>query len=683
MAGGHLAPDVREGLNLVADRAISVLRRVQRGATNTSPVSLFGAVDVLLWTLSYGLSFLIRFDGTIPREYLAAMPFVLMLFIPVKLVWHMGFRLYRVTWDLVGLMEVVAAWKASTCAMLTLAGALFLLQEIWAVGTFPRSVFIFDYVLSGCFIAISRLGQRLLNEVFFLRLRKAGGTRVLLVGAGAAGQLIVRSMRNARQVEYQPVAFIDDDPAKRGRYVHGLKVLGGKEAIPVAVRKYGVEEVLITIVSTGAAQVRDVIRYAREAGIKRVRVLPSINELLAGGVTVKDLREVHVEDLLGREPLHLDGRRVNALLKGQTVLVTGASGSIGGELVRQLARSEAGHLVLLDMDETGLFHLESEIRDQCPARQVHTLIADIRDAEKMHRVFTAWRPSVVYHAAAYKHVPLMETHPDEAVRTNIIGTLIVAEAALAVETETFVLISTDKAAHATSVMGATKRVAELLMKALNARGGTRFIAVRFGNVLGSRGSVIPVMQEQIRRGGPVTITHPEMTRYFMSTREAVALVLQASAAGESHDIFMLDMGQPIKIVDLATELIRLSGLDPDRDIPIVFTGIRPGERLHEALSTPDEILERTALPGVFAVRAPEQSDEVMLRLAIRELDRMSQAMDLTGVRHMLQQLVVAPERLVAAPGRLPSWAAGARTPSSPLAIPAAIQRAADVPVTGG
>jgi FlaA1/EpsC-like NDP-sugar epimerase len=656
--------------------AAGILRWVRRGAILGGPGAVFGIVDVLLWTLSYGLAFLIRFDGTAAHQYLPAMPQVLMLFLPVKLAWNMCFRLYRLTWEIVGLIEIVAVWKAATCALLTLAGSLFLLQEIWAFGTFPRSVLVLDYLLSTGFVAISRLARRLLDEGLILRRRKTSGTRVLLVGAGTAGELIARSMLNGKQAEYQPVGFIDDDAAKHGRYIYGLKVLGGREAIPAAVRRLDVEEVVISIVSASAGQVRDVIQFAREAGIKRVRVLPSINELLAGDVTVKDLREVNVEDLLGREPVRLDTRPVNDFLKGQTVLVTGAGGSIGGELARQLARSEAGQLLLLDVNETALFDLHNEIGDPRAAPQVHTVIADVRDAEKMHRVFAMWRPTIVYHAAAYKHVPLMEAHPDEAVRTNILGTLAVAEAGLGAGMQTFVLISSDKAVHATSVMGATKRVAEILMKALNARGETRFIAVRFGNVLGSRGSVIPIMQEQIRRGGPVTITHPEMTRYFMSTREAVALVLQASAAPTPHDIFMLDMGKPIRIFDLARELIRLSGLEPDKDIPIVFTGIRPGERLHEALSTPEEHLERTLLPGVFAVGSNGQLEEVMVRLAIRELDRMSRAMDFPGVRRMLGQLVAARERIFLRD-------TGPQPAPATLTVPASPPRMGDVPVIGG
>jgi len=623
-------------------------KRVTRTLMNGA--LFFAAGDAVLWAVSCCLAFLIRFDGAIPPKYVATLPLVLILFIPVKLAWHALFRLYRVAWDLVGLIEIVGVWKASTAAFLTLAGALFLLQDIPAFGTLPRGVLVLDYLLGTTLVAISRLGQRLLDEFLHARSRKTNGTRVLLVGAGAAGERILRSMVNEKHMQYRPVGFIDDDVSKHGTYVHGLKVLGGREAVPDAVRKLGVEEMVITIASAGAGPIRDIMRYAREAGVRRVRVLPSINELLAGKVSVQDLRDVNVEDLLGRKQARLDGSRVNTFLAGRTVLVTGAGGSIGSELARQLARSDAGRLLLLDTNETAIFELAGELPEQRPVGHVHPIIADVRDAEKMQRLFALWRPDVVYHAAAYKHVPLMEDHPDEAVRTNISGTLAVAEAALAHKTHTFVLISSDKAINPRGVMGGTKRAAELLMKALNRRQATRFIAVRFGNVIGSRGSVIPVLQEQIRRGGPVTITHPEMTRYFMSTREAVTLVLQASAIQAAHDIFMLDMGQPIRIMQLAEDLIRLSGLEPDKDIPIVFTGIRPGEKLHEILETTEEPLEPTELPGVFAVRNNGHVDEFSLRLALRELDGLSRAADASGVKSLLQRLI--------ARDQLPLWFGG-------------------------
>jgi len=590
------------------------------------------------------VAFLIRFEGAIPDEYRAVLPLALSVIIPIKLIWFAVFRLYQVTWPLVSITEVIQLAKASTLATLTLAGGFLLLREIPAFGAFPRSVLILDYMIGTALVALFRLSQRLHSEFTNGHQGQRNGARVLVVGAGAGGERVVRSMVKGGVGARHPVGFIDDDRVKHGAYVHGLKVLGGRAAISDVVRRLRVDEVIIAMPSAPAAAVRDIVRHTRQAGIKRIKVLPSLNELFASKVMVHGLRDVDLEDLLGREVVRPDPGRVTAFLVGRTILVTGAGGSIGAELVRQLTHSEAARLILVDHSESALFELESGLASDRPTPELHTLIADVRDADKMHRVFAAWKPNVVYHAAAYKHVPLMEVNVDEAVRTNIFGTLTMAEAALSSGTQTFVLISTDKAVSPSSVMGATKRVAELLLKALSARGATRFMAVRFGNVIGSRGSVIPLMREQIRRGGPVTVTHQEMTRYFMSTQEAVALVLQASAMNDRHDIFTLDMGEPVKILELAQELIRLSGFEPDKDIPIVLTGIRPGEKLHETLETPDEPLEATDIPKIFALGSNGQVDEITLRLALRELDRLSRAGDAIGLRSLLQRLIVGREQ---------------------------------------
>jgi FlaA1/EpsC-like NDP-sugar epimerase len=439
--------------------------------------------------------------------------------------------------------------------------------------------------------------------------------------------------------------LIDDDTAKRGTYVHGLRVLGGRELIPQAVHTLGIEEVIIAIPSALPSAIREFVKYSRGAGVKRIKVLPGIDELLTTRVAHQAIRDVKMEDLLGRDLVRLESDRMRRFLTGKTVLVTGAGGSIGSELARQLADMEAVQLILLDCHESAIFELQGELSRNAHPSAIQYMIADIRDGDKIRRIFGQCRPNVVYHAAAYKHVPLMEVHADEAVRTNVFGTLTVAEAALEYGCQAFVLISTDKAVSPASVMGSTKRVAEMVTRALNDRGRTRFMAVRFGNVIGSRGSVIPVMQEQIRLGGPVTVTHPDMTRYLMSTREAVALVLQASATDQSHEVLVLDMGEPVRIFELAQELIRLSGFEPDRDIPIVFTGIRPGEKLHEVLETSDEPLERTGVPKVLAVASNGSLDEVTLRLALQELDRLSRATDMTGIRSILRRLTTEPEKI--------------------------------------
>jgi FlaA1/EpsC-like NDP-sugar epimerase len=612
----------------------------------------FMAGDVLLWVLSLHVAFLLRFDGRIPVEYLPTLPAVLLLAVPIRLVSHAAYRLYQVSWRLVGVKEIVQAIKASTIAALAIASGLLLLRDAPGIVGFPRSVFILDYFLSTALVAAFRLSRRMVEEVIAGQGHK-GGVPVLLVGAGAAGERLARAMLESggNGSRRRPVALIDDDSAKRGTYVHGLKVLGGRQVIPEAVKRLAIDEVVIAIPSAPSSAIREFVKYSREAGVKRIKVLPSIDELLTARFSHQDIRDVRLEDLLGRELVRLESGQVHKFLAGKTVLVTGAGGSIGSEMSRQLAGIDVGQLILLDCNESALFDLQGELGRIQQGAAIQYAVADIRDGEKIRRLMGQWRPDVVYHAAAYKHVPLMELHADEAVRTNIFGTLTVAEAALEHGSQAFVLISTDKAVNPMSVMGSTKRVAEMVVRTLNGRGTTRFMAVRFGNVIGSRGSVIPVMQEQIRRGGPVTVTHPEMTRYFMSTREAVALVLQASAIENSHETLVLDMGEPVRIFELAQELIRLSGLEPDRDVPIVFTGIRPGEKLHESLETTDEPLETTNVPKVLAVASNGRLDEVTLRLALQELDRLSRASDMTGIRSILR-------RLTTDPSKIPLWTTG-------------------------
>jgi FlaA1/EpsC-like NDP-sugar epimerase len=636
--------------SLVQGMVRAGLARLPRTAASRAVFFMIG--DVVLWVVSLYLAFLLRFDGVIPAAYVRDMPVILTLTIPLRLALLMVFRLYQVSWHQVGVKEVVQALKALTIAALGVASGLLLLRDTPGFAGFPRSVLIFDYLLSAALVLGFRLSRRMVEE-FFARRGHGGGTRVLVIGAGAAGERVTRAMLegNGGGALRHPVALIDDDPSKHRTYVHGLKVFGGREFIPEAVKRFGIQEVIIAVPSAPPAAIREFVRYSREAGVTRIKVIPSMDELLTSRLPHQVIRDVKLEDLLGRELVRLESGQMRRFLAGKTVLVTGAGGSIGSELARQLAGMDAAQLFLVDSNESALFDLQGELSQEGHTPVIQYVVADIRDGEKIRRLFGQSRPDVVYHAAAYKHVPLMELHADEAVRTNVFGTMTVAEAALEHATEAFVLISTDKAVSPTSVMGSTKRVAEMVIKALNGRGTTRFMAVRFGNVIGSRGSVIPVMQEQIRRGGPVTVTHPEMTRYFMSTREAVALVLQASAAESSHEVLVLDMGEPVRILELAQELIRLSGFEPDREIPIVFTGIRPGEKLHEALETADEPLEPTAVPKVLAVATSGRLDEVTLRLALQELDRLSRVTDMTGIRGILR-------RLTTEPGKIPLWTLG-------------------------
>lgn len=608
--------------------------------TATVRAAIFILGDLVIWAGALWGAFLIRFDGQIPPRYIAIIPILLAVLVPIKLAWQAQYRLYNLTWRSVGLNDFMGVVKANTFALCTTAIAIVIFRDFPPLTTFPRSVLLLDYVLTACAVTVFRAGRRGLQmqwEMLSMR-RRRDGTRLLLIGAGVAGTRIAQTLEEIGRGSYHTVGFIDDDPAKQGAYIRGLKVFGGRAALPRVVRDQAVEEVLIAIPSASLAQLRQIVDDVRRAGLQRIKVLPGMHEWLAGRARLKDIREVRPHDLLGRPPVKIQYDALRTYLVGKRVLVTGAAGSIGSELIRQLCRFGVEQVVAADMSEGGLFELEQELLQELPDAPLRTAIADIRDGRKVEWLMDDARPHLVFHAAAYKHVPMMEREVEEAVKTNSLGTLTVGEAALRQGVETFVFISTDKAVNPTSVMGATKRAGELVVEALSRRGRTRFLAVRFGNVLGSRGSIIPVLQEQIRRGGPVTITHPDMTRYFMSIEEAVLLVLQTPLMTTPGGIFMLDMGEPVRIIDLARELIRLSGLEPDQDIPIVFSGIRAGEKIDEELVLPHERVVPTVFDRIKEVRFNGATDEVTLRLYLRELERLVQVMDSDGIRVLLDRL---------------------------------------------
>jgi len=405
------------------------------------------------------------------------------------------------------------------------------------------------------------------------------------------------------------------------------------------VRKYKVKDVLIAVPSANARTIREIVEAARRAGVNSLKILPSLSDLLSGRVSLTNLRDLSVEDLLGREQVEINTESIEDYIKGKVVVVTGAAGSIGSELSFQIAKFRPSKVLLIDLDETRLFHLRMKFEETFPAIPLYFYVADVRDRMKMEKIFATHLPNVVFHAAAYKHVPIMEENADEAVKNNVFGTLSIAETSLASGTEKFVLISTDKAVNPTSVMGATKRVAEMIVLKLNERGITKFVAVRFGNVLGSRGSVTAIFQEQIKKGGPVTVTHPEMKRYFMSVTEAVLLVLQAGSMGKGGEVFVLDMGEPVKIIDLAREAIRLSGFEPDRDIPIVFTGIRPGEKLFEELLTAEEGTERTENKNIFKAKLSFELQNGEFTENLMRLEALSKVGDTEGIVEVLKRMI--------------------------------------------
>ncbi|BDB11810.1 polysaccharide biosynthesis protein [Thermus thermophilus] len=483
-----------------------------------------------------------------------------------------------------------------------------------------------------------RLGVRLYWEE--KKGRGKGGTkkRVLVVGAGEAGTMVVREMLRHPEAGLYPVGFLDDDPNKRGQTIAGVRVVGALDDLPRAVRALEVDEVLVAIPSAPGSVVRKVVELARAVGVS-YRILPGIHEILSGRVGLSQIREVRVEDLLRREPVRLNLEEIAGYLEGRVVLVTGAGGSIGSELVRQVARFHPEQVVLLGRGENSLFSLEKELEAQWPELRYKVVVADVRDQDRLRRVFQAYRPQVVFHAAAHKHVPLMEVQPDEAILNNVGGTHNVVKLCLEFGVERLVNISTDKAVNPTSVMGASKRVAEQVVAwgASRAAPGQVFVSVRFGNVLGSRGSVVPLFLEQIKRGGPVTVTHPEMRRYFMTIPEAAQLVLQAGGMGENGRVYVLDMGEPVRILDLAKDLIRLAGFEPYRDIDIVFTGVRPGEKLFEELLTAEEGTEASYHEKIWVAK-PSALPREFPRL-LEELDLAARRGDERRIRELLRQLI--------------------------------------------
>lgn len=567
------------------------------------------ALDIVATVFAILLAFGVRFvlDGrVIPtqaiRTYLGALPLV----IPVRILIYYSFGLYSQWWVHASVPELLRIVLAVTVDSLAAATVIYLS----ASGGFPRSVVAIGWILKIALLGSIRLALRIRHEWLAWRKGDARASkRVLIVGAGDAGAMLAREY--ARHPELGTVVgFVDDDPHKQGYRVAGKPVLGTRERLAEVVRQRAVTDLVIAMPSVRGAVVREVVEQARSLGLQ-LKTLPGIYELVNGTVSVSQIRDVQIEDILGREEVKMDLDAIAAYLTGETVLVTGAGGSIGSELCRQVARFEPRQLLLLGHGENSIYEIDLELRKKFPSLDIRPVIADIQDMARIRQVFETYRPGVVFHAAAHKHVPLMEHNPEEAIKNNVFGTWNVATAAHDFGAKRFVLISSDKAVNPTSVMGATKRAAEYVVRSLARSSDTIFVAVRFGNVLGSRGSVIPLFKKQIAEGGPVTVTDPRMVRYFMTIPEAVQLVIQAASMGKGGEIFVLDMGKPVRILDLARDLIRLSGLEPDVDIRIEFTGIRPGEKLYEELLTAEEGTVATKHERIYVARADAVSDEAL------------------------------------------------------------------------
>ena len=599
--------------------------------------------DAILIVAAWRLTFYLRFDQTIPVFYRHLLDWqVVTLVVAINLTTFVLFGFYNRWWRYVSTRDMWGAFRGVTVG----SGITYLVLYAFPpehTSRLPRSIAALDYLLLLAFVAGSRLLARTLIERPPSGL-VATGKEVLIVGAGDAGQLMVREMQRNRQLHYTPIGFVDDDPRKRGARFNGVRVLGTVDDLPHLLRDNRPDEVLIAIPSAAGSVRRTIVETCRGQSVP-VKTLPALHELIAGDVNLgAQIRPVQVEDVLGREPVDVDLGRIATYVKGETVLVTGAGGSIGSELCRQLARLGVARLILVDKTESALFDIERELLDEREFDAVETVLANCGDQVKMQQVFERYEPTVLFHAAAYKHVGMLETNPLQAVSNNILGTRALVDAAINGGVRRFVLISTDKAADPKNVMGRSKAVCEWIVEscALRADVATRFVAVRFGNVLGSSGSVIPIFRRQIERGGPVTVTHPEMTRFFMTIPEAASLVVQAGAMGGRGQVYVLDMGEPVRILDLAKQMIRLSGRNED-EMPIVFTGVRPGEKMHEVLWNAGEMVGPTSHPKIMrAARAavdPEWLDD-----SLAELERLVALADADGVVAKLAAMCDEPVR---------------------------------------
>ena len=547
------------------------------------------AADVLALCLASFLGLFVRFDlniSKIPPEYARAALEFLPYYILASLVIFFLARMYSTMWSVAGVREALHVVAACGLASLVQIAGMMLLQL-----SVPRSFFLVSFAALCAEELGIRLSYRVVISLFGNHSKKAA-KRIMIVGAGTSGSVILKEMTTSSLVNGCVVCFVDDDKNKAGKFLNGVPVAGNRNDIPRLAEEYKIDEIYIAIPSASAKERKAIIEICRETGCQ-VKILPGIYQLINGEVSIAKLRNVEIEDLLGRDPIRVNLDEIMGYVSGKVVLVTGGGGSIGSELCRQVASHNPKQLIIFDIYENNAYDIQLELKEKYPDLDLVVLIGSVRNTHRIETVFEKYRPDIVYHAAAHKHVPLMEDSPNEAIKNNVFGTYKTAKAADKYGTSRFVLISTDKAVNPTNIMGASKRMCEMVVQMMNARSKTDFVAVRFGNVLGSNGSVIPLFKKQIEQGGPVTVTHPDIIRYFMTIPEAVSLVLQAGAYAKGGEIFVLDMGEPMKILDLAKNLIRLSGYTPDVDIPIVFTGLRPGEKLYEELLMNEEGMQDT------------------------------------------------------------------------------------------
>ncbi|MFA5561234.1 MAG: nucleoside-diphosphate sugar epimerase/dehydratase [Eubacteriales bacterium] len=599
--------------------------------------------DVLVVLFSSAFALLARFDlspSSVPPELVRNV----LWFAPIDVVgvvvllWL--FHLYSSVWKFAGADELIN---------IMMVGGISFILKLLAMTALKLSMPLGYYFL---YTMVMALGCTLVRFFYrFLRVLKSkqrgqGETRVMVIGGGSAGQMLLREFANVPRFGYRVVGIIDDDPAKKAQYINGVKILGGREVIVESAEKYRVDEIIMALPSVAAKQRREILQICKQTKC-RLKTVPGLYQLINDEVCVTDLRQVQVEELLGREPVSLDSTL--EYITGKTVLVTGGGGSIGSELCRQLARLQPRQLVIVDIYENNAYDIQQELAGKYPALDLVVLIASVRNAKRINHIFETYRPEIVFHAAAHKHVPLMEESPNEAIKNNVFGTYETAMAAARRGVKRFVLISTDKAVNPTNVMGASKRICEMIVQMMDHHYDTEFVAVRFGNVLGSNGSVIPLFKKQIEAGGPVTVTHAEVMRYFMTIPEAVSLILEAGKMARGGEVFVLDMGQPVKILDLAKNMIRLSGKSED-EIEIKITGLRPGEKLFEELLLAEEGMRRTANSKIYIAR-PIEYDENEFVALLQELKRAAED-DAENIRDYLRRIVLTYKAPDSAPGEV-------------------------------
>lgn len=585
------------------------------------------------------LSYLVRFDASLTITQWENIKAVLPWFVPAQLVIFYYFGLYKGMWRYFGLTDTLNILKATVLASALVLSALLMIGRFEG---FARTVFIMDGVFTFLFICGHRFFIRLYHQNFSRGFRFIAGLplsrkKYLVLGAGDAGERLIREVLENPRMPYKIKGFLDDDPGKIGRRIHGVPVLDSIDNLFSAIWRTGSHELLIAMPSANKEQMSRVVNKCRASGLP-FKTLPGIGEIIGDKVSIRSIREVSYKDLLGRSPVRLETDRIQSIIRDRTILVTGAGGTVGSELCRQILRFKPGLLVFMDCSEENLHRLEMEVLHELGFKSYVTLLGKVQDRELLEKLFNQYKPEVVFHAAAYKHVPMIERNPWEGLYNNVFASHRLIKAALKHDTRLFVLVSTDKAVRPTNVMGASKRLTEILMLAHARQDKTRFMAVRFGNVLGSSGSVIPLFRKQIEKGGPVTVTHPEVTRYFMSIDEAAQLILQAGAMGNGGEIFILEMGTPVRIADMAREYIRLCGKEPDTEIEIKYIGLRPGEKLYEELITQGEGIVSTQHEKIMVLRSkiPEMSQ---LRPGLDRLKQLAALHDAAGIKAVLKEMV--------------------------------------------